>query len=132
MCARIFYGKNKRSSISSQLTEELHWLLANGIYKRAILKTMFKREHFKMSPTLIQNLFLEVPSDRPHRTRSTFKLIEPNAKSVSASRAFSVLGAKLWNQINNEEQCSNVFNKFSEQIHLTLLKQQQTQLQILN
>jgi len=96
--ARILTGTPKHAHITPVL-RDLHWL---PVGKRILYKTLllvFKALHH-LAPVYIQELIVEHRPSRNLRSSNQRLLVVPyTSSSLVQSRAFSVVGPRLWNDL---------------------------------
>ena len=113
IAAKLVLGKSKFHS-SSECLRELHWLPINKQIQFKVLTLVFKCLD-SAGPLYLRNLLVEFPEDRNqglHSKNMVKRLLEPRTKlKTFASRAFSVIGPKWWNQLpNHVKSCGNLTN----------------------
>ena len=109
--AKLVLGKSKLYS-SSECLQELHWLPINKQIQFKVLILGFKCLDCA-GPLYLRNLLVEFPEDRKQGLCSDSmakRLLEPRTKlKTFASRAFSVIGPRWWNQLpNHVKNCGNL------------------------
>ena len=116
-------GKGKYDS-STRCLGELHWLPIQQRIEFKIITLVYKSLH-RLAPQYLVNLLTRKVQRReglcsndntsqleiPHTTRKTF-----------ASRAFSVLGPELWNQLPKEIQGINSDTIFKKNLKIFLYR----------
>ena len=114
--AKLILGKNKYYS-STEAKRELHWLPIAQWIKFKIMLLVHKCLNMKGPCYLNDLLCKNFRRDGLHSkgTGNTCRLIEPYVKHKTfASRSFSVMGPKLWNDLPNyikEQSDTDTFKK---------------------
>ena len=113
IAAKLVLGKSKFHS-SLECLRELHWLPINKWIQFKVLILVFKCLDCT-GPLYLRNLLVDFPEDRKqglHGDNIVKRLLEPRTKlKTFASRAFSVIGLKWWNQLpNHVKNCGNLTN----------------------
>ena len=111
--AKLVLGKSKFHS-SLECLWELHWLPINKRIQFKVLTLVFKCLD-SAGPLYLRNLLVEFPEDRKQGLCSNTmvkRLLEPRTKlKTFASRVFSVISPKWWNQLpNHVKSCGNLTN----------------------
>ena len=111
IAAKLVLGKSKFHS-SSECLWELHWLPINKQIQFKVLTLVFKCLDCA-GPLYLRNLLVRFPEDRKqglHSDNRVKRLLEPRTKlKMFASRAFSVIGSRWWNQLpNHVKSCDNL------------------------
>ena len=109
--AKLVLGKGKFHS-SSECLQELHWLPINKLIQFKVLTLAFKCLDCA-GLLYLRNLLVRFPEDRKQGLQSdnmVKRLLEPRTKlKMFASRAFSVIGPRWWNQLpNHVKSCDNL------------------------
>ena len=116
IAAKLVLGKSKFHS-SSEGLQELHWLPINKWIQFKVLIFVFKCLDCA-GPLYHRNLLVEFPDDRKqglYSNNMVKRLLEPRTKlKTFASRAFSVVSPKWWNQLPNHVKSYGNFSNFKK------------------
>ena len=111
IATKLVLGKSKFHS-SSECLQELHWLPINKWIQFKVLTLVFKCLDCA-GPLYLRNLLVRFPEDRKqglHSDNMEKRLLKPRTKlKMFASRAFSVISPRWWNQHpNHVKSCDNL------------------------
>ena len=96
--ARVLSRTSRRDHVTPIL-RQLRWLLLRQRISHKVLSLVYMVLHDETAPTYLKQLLQPRRPARILRSSGALQLVEPRSWSTFYSRAFSIVGPKLWDRL---------------------------------
>ena len=114
-CIRFCLKLNDRSSIKTEDSEKINWLLIHKRVSQCSLCSIYKFST-KSCPNYFDEIYVPLETNGVHMRSSYQKLNVPHRKTNVGQKALSYVGPSLWNNLNKMLKTSTSLNTFKHNI----------------